>query len=422
MADLSPYGLIRSARRAVTDPRLVGVARALPRSAAVLNRARAPHGPGGVPGVRLSAGLAAQVVLDEVMISVMRDPKLMPHGDDYVNAARDIRDAYHLFAHQGWLAEPESFHIDPPVPERVTVSRERAMDVRYEHLSFASGFEPHAGIPGRGKWLSHRENRTAHAWLLRHADPSAPWLVGLHGFGMGQPMLDLRAFRAAQMHRNLGINQALVVLPLHGPRQIPGSRRGEGFMSVALVDSLHGFAQTAWDTRSVIRWIRSTSGPDVPIGVHGVSLGGYSSALVASLESGLACAIAGIPATDIPDLFLRHSPPHVRRRALETGALGPEARSVHSVVSPLVLKPKVARPRRYIFAGVGDRMSTAVQARRLWEHWDRPSIEWYPGGHIGFFMTARVQRYVTAALTESGLVKSPPGPPGELPMVSRPAS
>lgn len=422
MADLSPYGLFRSARRVVTDPRLVGVAQALPRSAVTLNRARAPQGPGGIPGVRLSAGLAAQVLLDEVLISVMRDPKLMPHGEDYANAARDIRAAYDLFAHQGWLADPESYHGEPPVPAPVTVTREKALDLRYEHLSFASGFEPPAGVPGRDRWLAHQENRTAHAWLLRHADPSTPWLVCLHGFGMGQPMMDLRAFRAAQLHWDLGINLAMVVLPLHGPRQAPGRHRGEGFMSIALIDSVHGFAQAAWDTRSVIRWIRANSAPGVAVGIHGVSLGGYSSALVASLEEGLSCAIAGIPATDIPDLFLRHSPPHVRRRSLETGALGPEAKAVHSVVSPLVLRPKVARPSRYIFAGVGDRMSTAAQARRLWEHWDRPSIEWYPGGHIGFFMTVRVQRYVTAALSESGLVKPPPAPPGELPMASRPAS
>lgn len=418
MPEFSPSRLVRSVRRIVSDPRLVGVAQALPRTAAVLNRARAPHGVDGIPGVRLTPGLAAQVMLDEVLISVMRDPKLFPHGDDYERAGADIRTAHALWTERGWLADPRSYHSDPPRPAPVSLIREQALDLRYEHLSFDSGYEPPAGVPGRDRWLAQRENRTAHAWLLRHADPATPWLVCLHGFGMGQPTVDMRAFRAGQLYWQLGLNLALVVLPVHGPRQAPGRHRGEGFMNIDLVDSVHGLSQAAWDTRSVIRWIRSQSAPDVAVGLYGVSLGGYTSALVASLEEGLSAVIAGIPVTDLPDLYRRHSTPAVRRRALDAGALGPRADAVHSVVSPLVLPPLVARDRRYIFAGVGDRMSTAGQARRLWEHWQRPSIEWYPGGHIGFFMAGGVQRYVTAALVESALATPAPA----LPLLAPPPS
>lgn len=413
MAGVSPR---QFARRFLNDPRLVGVAQALPRTAAVLNRTRSPHGGAGVPGTRVTVGLAAQVMLDEVLISVMRDPKLFPHGDDYERAAADIRAAHELWAERGWLSEPRRYHADPPVPDGISLTRERTMDQRYEHLSFASGYEPPAGAPGRDRWLGHVENRTGHAWLLRQGDPTAPWLVCLHGFGMGRPLMDLRAFRAGYLHWTLGLNVAVVVLPLHGPRQAPGRHRGEGFMSIDLVDSVHGLAQAAWDVRSVIRWIRASSRSDVPVGVYGISLGGYAAALVASLEERLHCAIAGIPATDLPDLYRRHSPPYVRRRAFQSGALGPQADAVHSVMSPLTLRPLVERRRRFIFAGVGDRMSTAGQARRLWEHWDRPAIEWYPGGHIGFFMAGAVQRYVTSALVDSGLATPPPvGPDGETP-------
>lgn len=408
MASLSPESLVRSARRFVGDPRLTGVAQALPRTAAVLSRARTPREAGGVPGTPVTFALAAQVMIDELLISVMRDPKLFPHGDDYERAASDIRTAYDLWGERGWLEHPVGYHLDPPVPAHVRVTRERAVEHRFEHLSFESGYEPPAGVPGRERWLAQVENRTAHAWLLRHAGPGAPWLVCLHGFGMGRTYMDLRAFRAGNLHWDLGLNVALVVLPVHGPRQGPGRHQGEGFMSIDLVDSVHGLAQAAWDTRSVIRWIGATSGADAPVGVYGISLGAYVCALVASLEPGLSCAIAGIPATDIPDLYRRHSTPHVRRRAFGAGALGPEADAVHTVVSPLTLRPLLPRDRRFIFAGLGDRMSTAGQARRLWEHWDRPAIEWYPGGHIGFFLAGGVQRFVTAALVDSGLADAPP--------------
>jgi hypothetical protein len=219
---------------------------------------------------------------------------------------------------------------------------------------------------------------------------------------MGSPLMDLRAFRARRLSRQLGLNLLVPVLPLHGPRQRPGANGGEGFMTIDLIDAVHGFAQAAWDIRSAIRWIRFHE-PTAHVGIYGLSLGGYTAALTASLEDDLACVIAGIPATDFVDLYRRHSPLKVRRRALEHGALGPKATAVHRVVSPLVLEPKPDRDRRFLFAGIGDRMSTSRQARRLWEHWGRPKMAWYAGGHVGFFWTGEVSRFVEEALAASGL-------------------
>jgi pimeloyl-ACP methyl ester carboxylesterase len=246
-----------------------------------------------------------------------------------------------------------------------------------------------------------------HAYVLRHRQPDRPWLVCVHGFGTGQASIDLRAFRARHLYRDLGLNLLLPVLPLHGPRQDPGAQRGAGFMTIDLIDCVHGMAQAAWDIRSAVRWVHATSG-DVPVGIYGLSLGGYVASLVASLDEGLACAIAGIPATDMPDLYRRHSPPAVRRRAVEAGALGPCADAVHSVVSPLVLRPRLPRERRYLFAGLGDRMSTFGQAERLWEHWDRPRMAWYPGGHIGFWFASSIGRFVSEALVDAGLADPQP--------------
>jgi hypothetical protein len=80
---------------------------------------------------------------------------------------------------------------------------------------------------------------------------------------------------------------------------------------------------------------------------------------------------------------------------------------VQSVVSPLVLSPKLPRERRFVFAGTGDRMSTSGQAQRLWEHWDRPRVAWYPGGHVGFWWAGAINRFVTEALVSSGLADAP---------------
>jgi hypothetical protein len=288
----------------------------------------------------------------------------------------------------------------------VSTRRERVLGQPYEHLSFQSEYEPHEGEPGRARWLEKDANRTAHAWVLRQPHAGRPWVVCVHGFGTGAPFVDLRAFRARRLHGELGLNVVVPVLPLHGARQQTGAASGDGFMSIDMVDTVHALAQSAWDVRSLIGWAR-VAGGDAPIGIWGLSLGGYVASLVAALEDDLACAIAGIPATDILDLYQRHSPVAVRKRALEHGALGPEATAVQSVVSPLVLKPKLSRERRYVFAGLGDRMSTSGQALRLWEHWDRPRVAWYPGGHIGFWWVGSVNRFVTEALISCGLSAAP---------------
>jgi dienelactone hydrolase len=393
---------MRSARAILTDPRTVGVAQAAPRTAAFLAKAWMTSMVPGAEASRPTVGLAAQVLLDEVLIAAMKNPRLFPTEDDYVRAGRDIAAAHQLWGERGWLDEPERYHVDPPVPTGCMVTRQRALNVAYEHLTFPSGYEPHEDEPGRERWLSYEPNRTAHAWILRHREPGRPWLVCIHGWGMGSPLMDLRAFRARRLRNELGLNVAVPVLPLHGPRQRPDANAGEGFMSIDLIDAVHGFAQAARDVRSVIRWIRHHD-PAATVGVYGLSLGGYTAALTASLEDDLACVIAGIPAVDLVDLYRRHSPSHVRRHARESGALGPKATAVHGVVSPLVLDPKPPRDRRYLFAGTGDRMSTAGQARRLWEHWERPRMAWYPGGHVGFFWASDVSRFVEDALTEAGL-------------------
>jgi len=385
------------------------VVQAGPRAAAFLARSWSysrgrgrPGHPLSEAGVQPSVGLAAQVLLDEVLISAMRNPRLFPRGDDYRRAGEEISAARRMWEERGWLDRPLSYHREPPVPTGVAVRAESTLGQRYETISFPSAYEPWPDEPGRQRWLARTANRTAYAYVVRHRRPDRPWLVCVHGFGTGRASLDLRAFRARHLARDLGLNLLLPVLPVHGPRQEPGAETGEGFMSVNLVDSVHGLAQSAWDVRAAIRWIRSVAG-DVPVGIYGISLGGYVTALTASVEDGLACAIAGIPATDMPDLYRRHSPPVVRRRAVEAGALGPDADAVCSVVSPLVLTPQVPFERRYVFAGLGDRMSNFDQAHRLWLHWGRPRRAWYPGGHIGFFWAGGVGDFIDAALAESGL-------------------
>jgi dienelactone hydrolase len=392
------------ARHAAGDPRLTGVLRAAPSVASFIARSRARSAGAAlddtVVPVRATPGLALQAYLDEVLVAVLRHPELLPKESDCASAAADIGRLRDLFAREGWLDQPAAYHRDPPPPHDLEAWSEHRAGLGFEHIAFSSGWEPSPLEPGWARWMGHEANQTVHASVSRvPGRHHRSWLVCAHGLGMGNnPAMDLRAFRASQLARR-GINVVVPVLPLHGPRA-SGRSRGEDLMTIDMVDSMHGVAQAAWDLRRIIRWLREEQGAE-QVGVIGYSLGGLVASIVASLEDDLACVIAGIPVVDLPHLVRRHSPPGIARLADTSGVLGPSADEVHRVVSPLAMDCKVPFERRFIFAGLADRMSTFGHARRLWLHWDRPAFETYAGGHVGFFWSPAVKRFVDDALRRS---------------------
>ena len=352
-----------------------------------------------VPEPMPSIALAAQVAIDDTILAHVALTHPAVSVDEQERVHREICEARDLFRDRGWLANPIEYHQAPPPLTDPVIRPARSLRVDFEHLEFTSGYQPHAEEPGRDRWLSRAANRTAHAWVLRHGPGPRPWLICIHGYRMGFPLVDLPAFHAARLHYKYGMNVAIPVLPFHGPRKT-GRRSGDGFISGDFLDTVHAEAQAMWDLRRLMSWIRMQEG--APIGAYGLSLGGYNTALLACLEE-LACAILGIPATDFTRLTWRHGAQLQIRYAEHQGLVHDEVSEVLSVVSPFALEPRVPRERRYIFAAIADRLVPAAQVRDLWHHWDRPRILWYQGSHVTFRSHPAVGRLLLDALRESGL-------------------
>ncbi len=175
-------------------------------------------------------------------------------------------------------------------------------------------------------------------------------------------------------------------------------------MSGDFLDTIHAQSQAVWDIRRLIAWLRSEGAPAV--GVQGVSLGGYTTALLASLEENLDCVIAGIPAVDFVRLARSHAPSLLLRAAAAMGISFDRIELLLRVISPLAHRPRVPRRRRYLYAGTADRLAPPDHALDLWHHWDRPRFEWYQGGHVSFLWESDVRALVREALTASGLIVS----------------
>ncbi len=356
--------------------------------------------PSGIPAVRLTPSLVGHVVMDESIMAMAVGPNRFPRRADYHRVGDELARAHALFTERGWLEDPASYHQTPTPLEEPAVTRGWALGRSYERLWWPSGYEPHLGVPGTDRWLAFDANRTASAWVLRHRDRSRPWIVCIHGFGTGSTFMDLVSFRAARLHDRLGVNVASIVLPVHGARR-PSRISGEEFLGFELMNSVHGLTQSLWDVRRLLTWVRRQD-PD-GVGVFGVSLGGLITALVAGFEDDLDLALAGVPIVDFPGLIEHHAPRHLHLRSIEHNILNGTAQDVHRVVSPLALPTATPPAARAIFAGLGDRLATTDQARRLWEHWDEPETCWFGGNHVGYLWSDTVWRFVDSVIEDRGL-------------------
>jgi len=111
--------------------------------------------------------------------------------------------------------------------------------------------------------------------------------------------------------------------------------------------------------------------------------------------------VAGVPSVDLAWVMRQHVPKKARSAVAAHGLLGDDADLIHRVISPLAFECQVPHARRFIYAGVADRMAKPEAAHRLWEHWGEPSICWYGGSHVGFALSREVRRYVADAVATS---------------------
>ncbi|CAN3127454.1 putative protein Rv2627c [Mycobacterium sp. smrl_JER01] len=361
-----------------------------------------------LPIARPTMALAAEALRDEVVLLGLRarrplsDPEAFQRIHGEVLAARDF------YRSLGWIGKPGAFFPTPHPLTDVEIAPVRRRNHTYARMRWDSDYLPHPGEPGGDRWTGYAANRRGYGLLLRHRKPR-PWLVCIHGTEMGRAALDLALFRAWYLHEELGLNVVLPVLPMHGPRgrNLP---RGAVFPGEDVLDDMHATAHAVWDIRSLLGWIRAEQ-PGAAIGVYGLSLGGFIAALVASLDDELTCAVLGVPVADLIDLLGRHSGLAHDDPRWQTILL---AAPLGRMISPLSLEPLVPMSGRFIYAGLADQVvHPREQVTRLWEHWGRPNIAWYRGGHTGFFQSRPVHDFVTDALVRSGLITATdhPGEP-----------
>lgn len=295
----------------------------------------------------------------------------------------------------------DGFHGRPPDLLRVESRQRQLFGQRYRHIHWDSDL-PASELPGAARWAEHLRNRRAHAWVLEHPGKPRPWLLTIHGYRMGNPLLDLRAFEPAFLHQKLGLNIASVVLPLHGPRR-NGLFSGGGYLEGDFSSFIHAQRQAIWDIRRLLSWLRLNRHAPA-VGAYGISLGGYNASLLAGMDDQLACVIAGIPVFDMALTMWRHMPAEEREQLEFEGVHLGLIQKVFAPVSPACFAPRISPDRLGIFAGTADTLVWPDQPQGLAAHWGCRAPYWYSGAHLSFAGTPAQQECLRDTLARGNLL------------------
>lgn len=279
------------------------------------------------------------------------------------------------------LGTPSRFFPEPRPPAPVlTPVGDGPLGTHVVDLAFGSEYDPF--LPAaRDLHLKVRENLTAHArWWT--SDRGRPTIVLLHGWGGGNHWVTARTFVVPYWLRH-GFDVAAFVLPFHGARAPGGS--GALFPSANPLRTNEGFGQAIFDLRALAMFLRARGASAV--GAMGMSLGGYTTALWASVAGpadpgGVDFAVAMIPAVSMARLMWRHgehSP--ARLRAAKAGITEDLLADVFAVHAPTTRDVRLGRDRLAVIAGRGDRITPPDQAEMLAAHWGVETL-WFEGGHL----------------------------------------
>ncbi|HEY6560747.1 MAG TPA: YqiA/YcfP family alpha/beta fold hydrolase [Polyangiaceae bacterium] len=301
----------------------------------------------------------------------------------------ELKQLYTPEACAGYFREPRA--IIPA--ERILKSRG---ETRVVDVSWASDYAPLLEDVAQ-RYTRYLENHVAAARLFVSARPR-PMAILVHGYMTGQFAIEQRVWPVELLNR-LGFDVALFVLPFHGVRSV-ASRNVPPFPGSDPRISNEGFRQAIGDLRDFMRWLRERG--HRKIGVAGMSLGGYTAALAATIEPSLAFSIPIVPLASLADWARDQG--RLGRYPEQSAAQHSALEAVHEVVSPLHREPLISPERMLVIAAKADRITPISHAMRLARHFNA-RLQTMPGGHLLQIGRAESFRQVGHFLVELGLAQ-----------------
>jgi pimeloyl-ACP methyl ester carboxylesterase len=245
------------------------------------------------------------------------------------------------------------------------------------------------------EYRSHRDNQTALLRTLNLRIKGKPMAILVNGFSSGHHLMERVAWPMREFHR-LGIGVSLFALPFHGPR---GHAFPPEWPQQDTAFTIEGFRQAIWDLQIAIRAMREAGASEV--GVVGMSLGGYTASLLATVTSDIDFLLSYIPICSVPDVMndndLVPGEGDIQRTLYEG------YREQLVPITPVCRMPKVEPKRVSIISGAFDQLATVQHGQRLADHFGAELVT-FPGGHILQNRRARAFRTSLEGLQKAGVL------------------
>ncbi len=251
-----------------------------------------------------------------------------------------------------------------------------------ELLRFATPYR--ALNPSFRREYDRARNRTVAAHHWRHESGPRKTLCVIHGFG-ASPVWFNAAFFSLKAFFAEGWDVLLYTLPFHGRQGGPLLPDGIDMFGAGAARIHEAVIEAVFDFRILLDHLERYGAPRV--GVTGLSLGGYISAVLAAVEDRLDFVIPNAPVVWMPALVSSWLPANLivgaGRRVL--GIPDELLARSFALHSPLSYPAVVPRRRLMIVRGLGDKLAPPEQAAMLWRHWGRPRMHSFAGSHILHF-------------------------------------
>jgi pimeloyl-ACP methyl ester carboxylesterase len=324
-----------------------------------------------------------EVALDEVVVTGMTlmapPPAIHTSPDVYAGVADELT----ALGAEGAYTEPEPLQVK-------AIRRRRIGPLAFEQLTY----EHDPGLPGCLSVAEVTGPATAVCNIVRHADGPRPWLVWVHGAGMGGPT-DFALARIGHIHRALGFNVVMPIQPGHGVRRnaFPVYPDTDPLINVA------GMMRTVSEVRAVIRWLEPQA---TGIALAGLSLGSAVAALVAGMEDGVDAVAVYTPITGLNGMIANHLHRWGPTADEVAAVLGSDVVTrLTSLIDPLAVQPLPPVEHRLIVGARHDQMAMRAPALALYERWGG-ELYWHDGGHVGHLFSGDVTAVTDTFLRKLG--------------------
>ncbi len=218
--------------------------------------------------------------------------------------------------------------------------------------------------------------------LWQHNGTARPTYIFMHGYNADDFRVNHIIFSAKKLY-NDGFNICFMVLPFHN---------GKFSLKTSIWNFFgHGpaytsevFANAVSNCRSLISYLLEQNIAS-DIGIGGISLGGFVSSLVLSVDARVKSAILLAPVYNAPDIFMDWFPLRglFEKILSEEKISFSEFRHAYAVCNALTFEPKIDTRNIAILSGTLDLIAMPKHVRLLGEHWKQCDIYWLDYSHVG---------------------------------------